>query len=572
MRDFAVELPFCLDHDLIMAGWNGAISPYPDMNVRQKAMQSLRASLLKKFKDKPSASAESNALSLFLKINEQCKAFKLGTTGLTTFEAIALGEAKEFIHRLFFPSNQISGNLRRLTLAEISSRFSLGNGANIGSYGTDFLSKIGTSHMTASDSRLHKLYVQAISCDPLWSSVESTRSKFRETEVVQGSRLSFVPKTTEISRTICTEPVLNMLFQKGIASVLEDLLLEICGIDLRTQPDKNRRLAQLGSKDGRFGTIDLSSASDSMSIGLVREFFPKHVFDMLVMTRCPCTVLPDGTNVELHMISSMGNAFTFPLQTIFFTSLVYGAYRALSINFDRPRRQSLGNFAVFGDDIICTTEAYGLLVRMLSICGFSVNVDKSFNSGPFRESCGHDYFLGHNVRGVYIKSLLALNDRYSAINRLNRWSAIWRIPLPTVIHSLLRGVRLLPVPLDEMDDCGIKVPERFIVKRKVNRKTGGLYYRYLHRQPNSYDVTDVELKPPKLRGWVNNPHAVLLAALAGTLRHGKAVTRSSEHGRAMFRIRSSSRWDWIPSEYAEMRTIGEGWKSFIELNLIYYKV
>ena len=572
MRDFAVELPFCLDHDLRMAGWNGAISPYPDMNVRQKAMQSLRASLMKKFTDGPSASAESNALSLFLKINEQCKAFTLGTTSLTVSEAIAIGEAKDFIYRLFFPSNQESGNLRRLTLAEISSRFSVGNGANIGSYSTDFLSKIGTSRMTATNHRLHKLYVQAISCDPLWSSVESTRSKFREADIVQGSRLSFVPKTTEISRTICTEPILNMLFQKGIASVLEDLLAEVCGIDLRKQPDKNRMLAQLGSKEGKFGTIDLSSASDSMSIGLVREFFPKHVFDMLEMTRCPYTVLPDGTNVELHMISSMGNAFTFPLQTIFFTSLVYGAYRALSIHFDRPYRQSLGSFAVFGDDIICVKEAYGLLTRLLSICGFSVNVDKSFNQGPFRESCGRDYFNGHNVRGVYIKTLRTISDKYSAINRLNRWSSIWGIPLPTVIHSLLRGVRFLPVPLDEMDDCGIKVPERFIKKRLVNRKTGGLYYRYLHRQANSYDVTDVEFKPPKLRGWVNNPSAVLLAALAGTLRNGKAVTRSIENSRAVFRIRSSSRWDWIPSEYAEMRTIGEGWKSFIELNLTFYQV
>ena len=572
MRDFAVELPFCLDHDLRMAGWNGAISPYPDMNVRQKAMQSLRASLMKKFTDGPSASAESNALSLFLKINEQCKAFTLGTTSLTVSEAIAIGEAKDFIYRLFFPSNQESGNLRRLTLAEISSRFSVGNGANIGSYSTDFLSKIGTSRMTATNHRLHKLYVQAISCDPLWSSVESTRSKFREADIVQGSRLSFVPKTTEISRTICTEPILNMLFQKGIASVLEDLLAEVCGIDLRKQPDKNRMLAQLGSKEGKFGTIDLSSASDSMSIGLVREFFPKHVFDMLEMTRCPYTVLPDGTNVELHMISSMGNAFTFPLQTIFFTSLVYGAYRALSIHFDRPYRQSLGSFAVFGDDIICVKEAYGLLTRLLSICGFGVNVDKSFNQGPFRESCGRDYFNGHNVRGVYIKTLRTISDKYSAINRLNRWSSIWGIPLPTVIHSLLRGVRFLPVPLDEMDDCGIKVPERLIKKRLVNRKTGGLYYRYLHRQANSYDVTDVEFKPPKLRGWVNNPSAVLLAALAGTLRNGKAVTRSIENSRAVFRIRSSSRWDWIPSEYAEMRTIGEGWKSFIELNLTFYQV
>jgi hypothetical protein len=542
------------------------------MSPKQKAMQSLRSALLKKFRDQPSDSADANALSLFLSINEKCKSFKLDLSGSTTIETIAIGEAKDFIYRLFFPDEQVDGNLRHLTLGEVSSRFSLGNGANIGSFSTDFLSKIGTSTMSATDSRLHKLYLQAISCDPLWSSVESTRSERRKTDVVQGSRLSFVPKTSEISRTICTEPVLNMLFQKGIASVLEGLLQRSIGIDLRTQPDKNRRLAQLGSVDGSFGTIDLSSASDSMSTGLVTEFFPPHVLHMLEMTRSPCTILPDGTSVELHMISSMGNAFTFPLQTIFFASLVYGAYRALSVPFERPFRQSLGNFAVFGDDIICVGKAYGLITRLLSLCGFSVNVDKSFNTGLFRESCGHDYYHGHNVRGVYIKTLRTLSDRYSAINRLNRWSAYWGIPLPATIHTLLRGTRILPVPFDEMDDCGIKVPLSFIEKRRYSKYTGGVVYRFVYKQPNSHDVTDVSAKPPNLRGWINNPSAVLLAALAGTLRAGKAVVRSSDHSRASLRTRSSSRWDWIPSEHEEMRAVGERWKSFVELNLNFFKI
>jgi len=573
MRDYAVELPFSLDHDLRIAGWNGVISPYPDMNVRQKAMQSQRSALLKKFSDPPSETADSNALTLFLSINEKCKHFNLDTSSCTNIEAIAIGEAKDFLDRLFHPYDQSEGNLRRLTLAEISSRLGVGNGANIGAFSTDFLSKIGTSKMSATDRRLHLLYVQAISCDPLWSSVESTRSKFRETDIVPGSRLSFVPKTVEISRTICTEPLLNMLFQKGIASVLEDLLKEACGISLSQQPDWNRSLAQLGSKTGKFGTIDLSSASDSMSTSLVTEMFPKHVLHMLEMFRSPCTILPDGTSVELHMISSMGNAFTFPLQTIFFTSLVYGVYKALGLVFLKPRKHSSGNFAVFGDDIICLRQAYDLLIRVLSICGFDVNVNKSFNTGLFRESCGHDYFHGRNVRGVYIKTLKTEGDRYSAINRLNRWSAVWNIPLPTVIHSLLRGQRFLPIPLDEMDDCGIKVPLCLHQKRRYNKYTGGVVYRFLYMFPNSFDVTDVTERPPKLRGWINNPDAVLLAAIAGTLRSGKAVVRSVERSRARLRTRSSSSWDWIPPVYAEMhRFCGDSWKAIFELNLTFYKV
>ncbi len=567
MRDYAVELPVYLDADLYQAGWNGAISPYPDITPRQKAMQSLRSAFLKKYQDNVTGSANANALALFLKINEECKSYTFGTASMTDAEAIALGEAKDFLYRFFHYDDQTHGNMSLPSWGVVNRRIGLGNGANIGSYSTDFLSKVGTSIMTASSQALLDLYKQAISPDPLWSSVESTRSKFRVSKIVQGSRLSFVPKTTEISRTICTEPLCNMFFQKGIASVLEERLLQICGIDLSYQPNKNRKLAQLGSVDGRFGTIDLSSASDSMSIGLVRALLPKHVFDMLMVTRSPVTTLPGGTDVELHMISSMGNAFTFPLQTILFSAVVYGAYRVLSLPFERPFRHSLGNFAVYGDDIIVESKAYGLTCRLLRLCGFSVNINKSFNEGPFRESCGEDYFLGHNVRGVYLQTLRNVSDRYSAINRLNRWSAVWEIPLVNTISVLLKGTRFLPVPMDEMDDCGIKVPQTALRRIRRHKGTGGILYRYLSLQSTSFSVSDVETKPPKLRGWVNNPDAVLLAALAGSLRASRVTIRSSERRSTRFRTRYSSRWDYIPPDYVAIRRVGERWKSFFELNL-----
>lgn len=569
MRYCADLLPVYLDEDLSRAGYNGAMSSYPGMSVTQFAMHSLRSSLLKKFSDTVTKDADRSALALFLATNEKCSRRFPDMTSSTEIETIAIGEAKDFIYRLFHSEDQTSGNLRYLTLAEITSRFSLGNGSNIGSFGTDFLSKIGTSTMATTNPLLHVLFTQATSLSPLWSDVESIRSKFRGFEVVRGSRLSFVPKTTKISRTICTEPILNMLFQKGIASVLEELLARSVGIDLSIQPAKNRRLAQLGSVNDGFGTIDLSSASDSMSLSLVRAMFPEDVVRLLEMCRCTLTILPDGTEVELQMISSMGNAFTFPLQTILFTALVYGAYRALSINFERPFRHSLGNFAVFGDDIICVKKAYGLIVRLLSLCGFSVNVDKSFNEGFFRESCGHDYYRGHNVRGVYIKTLKTSCDVYSAINRLNRWSCVWNIPLPRTIGYLVRSVRFLPIPMDEMDDCGIKIPLHMLKRRRLNRYTGGFQYRFVYRRVIESTVTDVLLRPPKLRGWIENPPAVLLAAVAGTLRAGKVVLRSTEQSLTSLRTRYSSRWDYIPSEYAEMRTIGERWKSLFELNLTF---
>jgi len=569
MRDYAGLLPVLLDSDLLSSGWNGAIDPYPGISKRQFAAQHLRRSLVKKFVgEKTNTEANCKALELFEKINLACATFAMDTSSCSEAEAIAIGEAKDYINRFFYKKPEGEWEDQPiLTFTSIVGGLNLGNGANIGSFGTDFLSKVGTSRMSATNQGLHDLYVQAISPNPTWSSVESTRSQHRVTDLVRGSRLSFVPKTTEISRTICTEPILNMLFQKGIAEVITRRLEETSGISLSTQPPKNQKLAQLGSLTGEFGTIDLSSASDSMSIGVVKEFFPSHVVSWLLKTRSPLTVLPDGTEVELQMVSSMGNAFTFPLQTLFFTSLVYGVYKALDIPIKCPRRQSLGNFAVFGDDIIVVRRAYGMLCRLLYLCGFSVNVDKSFNDGLFRESCGHDYYDGHNVRGIYIKSLNDMCDRYSAINRLNVWSAKHRFYLPHVVSFLMKGCRFLPVPLDEQDIAGIKVFESHLKKKIFNKYTGGILYRYVHVAENSFSVSDTSLRPPKLRGWIDNPSAVLLAALAGTLRSGKVVTRGNSQRSTTVRKRYSSRWNYIPSEMGVSPSFGEDWKVFIEQNL-----
>ncbi len=564
MRDYASDLPVLLEADLFCAGWNGTKTPYPGMDLRTFAIQSQLKAFLKKFEDNTSSAADNKALELFLKINEGCRSFTLNTSGMTEVETIAIGEAKDFLYRFFYPNEESCERL--LTVGSIADNFGVGNGANIGSYSTDLYSKLGTSRMAATDQSLHMLYMQAISESPTWADLESIRLAARGFDIVRGSRLSFVPKTSEISRTICTEPILNMLFQKGIGAVLEGRIRQTIGISLKHQPDKNRALARLGSKDGRYGTIDLSSASDSMSLGLVREMFPRHVVSLLELTRCQVTTLPGGAEVELHMVSSMGNAYTFPLQTLLFSSLVYGAYRAHSIQMEYPRQQSLGNFAVYGDDIIVVREAYDLVCRLLSLCGFSVNVDKSFNQGLFRESCGHDYYDGHNVRGVYIKSLKDISDRYSAINRLNAWSAEWGISLTRTVSYLMKGTRLLPVPFHEDDASGIKVPLRQLKRRRVNKDTGGFYYKCLTVVPNAYLVTDIEARPPRVRGWINNPSALLLAAIAGTLRSGLLTIRVERRAYRL-RWRHSSSWDCPLPSRGINHGFGERWKSFVELNL-----
>jgi len=584
MRIRASTIASLLEADLKTAGWDGIRNPYPGQEVRQFALMSQANAFLKKYLEDASrgdAACDTKALALFEKSNEHCRTFSPATPSMPSWIREALGEAKDRLHDFFFPPTDQSrakwdGQDFVLSQTEMSKGWDVGPGSSIGAVETDFFTKLASSTLDASDSALHSLYVQGIRHNPTWLGMEISRAEAFGYTVTTSSKLSFVPKTSVISRTICTEPILNMVFQKGIAYVLERRLRQVFGIDLSMQPDKNRELALIGSVTGEFGTIDLSSASDSMSLATVREFFPKEVVTLLERCRTGSTILPDGRTLELHMISSMGNAFTFPLQTIFFAALVYGAYSILGIKPEYPRGHSLGNFAVFGDDIIVVTKAYDLVCEMLAATGFSVNVDKSFNEGLFRESCGRDFYFGRNVRGVYFKKLQDANDCYSAINRLNRWSAEHQVLLPRTVAFLLSKVRFLPIPFDEDDAHGVKVPFKMLSKRKVYcRDTGGVLYRISKLTDRKITLQSVSKKgklstyldkPPPIPTWINNPDGFTLAFLAGSIRNGSVVLRTFAR-RAKIRRKWTSRWDYFPVAQTERLGFCEDWKSFTEENL-----
>jgi hypothetical protein len=325
-----------LEADLVAASWDGSLEPYPGQSASQFSMMNLRRSLTKKYlpgTGKSGSSQENRALDLFLAINEKCRLFDFQSRLCNEAEEIVIGEAKAFLYDFFYPkpSLRMEWVIPYAEMREVChyrdfilrpscflEGVGCGPGAAVGSLSTDFYTKLATSNLTATSQALYRDYVQTISYHPTWTECETTRSKHRVFRVVSGSRLSFVPKTAEICRTICSEPILNMFFQKGIQYALERRLREVLGIDFSIQPDENARLARIGSLTQRFGTIDLKSASDSLSLNLMKDILPEEVFRLLCRYRSPTVTLPGGDEVELHMLSSMGNAFTFPLQTIVF--------------------------------------------------------------------------------------------------------------------------------------------------------------------------------------------------------------------------------------------------------------
>jgi len=173
------------------------------------------------------------------------------------------------------------------------------------------------------------------------------------------------------------------------------------GVDLSDQTIQQKR-ARKGSIDGSLATLDLSSASDTISYWLVKFLLPREWFELLSMARCR-TYVYKGNEFPLAHFSSMGNGYTFPLESAIFWSLCRSVHCHSGVT-------------VFGDDIVINTGAVPAVKELLSFCGFTVNDEKSHTTGSFRESCGADYLFGIDVRPCYLKEPLSDQVLYTFHN------------------------------------------------------------------------------------------------------------------------------------------------------------
>lgn len=339
----------------------------------------------------------------------------------------------------------------------IKGRLVVGPGSNTGVASESHYTKCFGGPLSGTNPYLLTIYQTCTSFSDTWQEAEKCRLAHCDAlKVVPGNVLFYVPKNSDIARTACTEPLLNLMVQAGIGTFLSEDVLPRLGIQLRSQQFLNRTAALDASASGRFATIDLSSASDSISWRLVQDLLSgvPGVLGLIRSARSPVTVLPDGSTVELKMVSSMGNGFTFPLETLIFSCAVKAAYAVNGL----PNGSGGRDFFCFGDDIVCRREAFEDCLQLLGYLGFLVNKSKTFNEGPFRESCGVDAWEGFDVRGVFIESLETDAEVHSAFNLLARWSAIHNIPLTGTLEYLLRGRRRRYVPFSEEECGGFKVP------------------------------------------------------------------------------------------------------------------
>lgn len=476
----------------------------PETMERLFAARALRTSFLKKWLPPDSGPLDSLAKQVFLSCNDECESFIIDDTPHTDLGS-ALRSFRAEMHRSFH-CGELQSNV--LTLQACLDAGKCGPGSSVGTKCTDFFGKMCESTLTYTDVGLYHLYKN--NTNDAWRDMELKRSERYGQKCVAGSNSTSVPKDSTTNRMICTEPSLNMFFQLGAGAVIEGILKTCHNIDLSTQPTINKAMAKHGSIFGRLATVDLKNASNTICTQLVKYGLPVDAYRTLERLRSPNTKI-DGHYHKLHMFSSMGNGFTFPLQTLIFATLVrvvYGLVGIEPIAFG-PRR----NYGVFGDDIICDTLAYEKLVEILSGCGFTVNSKKSYSVGAFRESCGGDYFRGTDVRGVYLRKISCDQDLYSIFNRLARWSIRHRIDLSDVFEYLFGLVKFRPVPFDASDNAGLKCPSSTLIRPKRD-SNGAIKYSAFEPIPNLKRIGDIS---------ADNPSGMLIAYLGGFITNSHAV-------------------------------------------------
>jgi len=222
-------------------------------------------------------------------------------------------------------------------------------------------------------------------------------------------RIDTVPKNAKTNRVIAVEPRGNSFLQKGFGGYIRSKLRTV-GVNLDDQT-VNQRWASQAHRLG-LATLDLKAASDTVSKEVVYHLLPYDWASSMDAVRSRKAVMPSGSTVVLEKFSSMGNGFTFELESLIFWAL------ASSVSEAHVRS---GVVAVYGDDIIVDSSITTELCLLLQFCGFEVNDQKSFFSGRFFESCGKHYFDDVDVTPAYQKEELnSVLERIRFGNRLIR--------------------------------------------------------------------------------------------------------------------------------------------------------
>jgi hypothetical protein len=291
--------------------------------------------------------------------------------------------------------------------------------------------------------------------------------------------VTFVTKNWKTDRTIAMEPDHLLPLQAAIGEFFKRLLRK-WGVDLSDQT-MNQVLARIGSIDGSYATIDLKAASDTIARALIKLLFPPDWAELLLSLSSSSYAIGHEAKsaTPYAKLSSMGNGFTFPVESIIFAAAILAL---------KPENI----WAVYGDDIVVETRLASELTTLLRVLGFEINTEKSFSdpSVPFRESCGADWLRGKKVTPFYVRS-----DPFAKPEKAHILNGLFGIAVPdgalwNYLLHLQSAWKIPVVPFQEDSRCGLHVPAPTARRLDV-----------LHYGPCASNASITDTQSPWFRGY-----------------------------------------------------------------------
>jgi hypothetical protein len=283
------------------------------------------------------------------------------------------------------------------------------------------------------------------------------------------AKLIDVRKDSRGPRLICVHPAEAIWLQQGLGYELVRLLQRRrrsrgpwprghVHFDDQTV---NGQLALESSLSRHYATLDLKEASDRVSDVLVQDLFGVH-YKYFGCCRAQKVTIPalDKAGIDydsvLHSYAPMGNATTFPVESIVFWAICVSTLCELGLDPNECY--------VFGDDIIVPSSAVEATMEQLEAFGLQANRRKTFYRGAFRESCGVDAFGGINVTPVRWRKRLWFESEEDLVAACNLGMRLRIAGYETAASCLFRLVR----------SCAGHQGKRLFVGMTNNPDHGGL--------------------------------------------------------------------------------------------------
>lgn len=316
-----------------------------------------------------------------------------------------------------------------------------------------------------------------------------------------------VPKSWKSFRGITPLSNIGLFYSYGLKVCFEDAL-RAEGLDIRHLQKRHGKLARKYSRSkyhvsgssARHGhvTVDLSEASNSIMSVLLCRVLPRAWYRALRRTFIRQMKI-NGKSYYCESVLPMGNASTFPVETLVFYCLIKAVGNLLNVP---------GTYSVYGDDLIYPVRIHRHVSAVFAQLGLLVNAEKSFGSlSLFRESCGSDYYNGIAVRPAL------LSERDDSLNHVKLSYQAWlyktynalcerwhHSEIPNTLRYLLGELayvsgKVYQVPPSYPAYCGIKtaVPRKPDVvpyvfpKFGYNKCSGSCQVRFSHLSLNKHN-------------------------------------------------------------------------------------